>query len=148
MKLNVLDPRVPEDHGSWSDEEYAGRIAVVVGWAGSLYLDGRSNGSAPEELQGHLTEALVLAIEWAHRRGWPLADHFGIRLDWPAHSFLYLVLRAGEAVSAAHWAAVNSNPSRAMEQLNFAIACLVDYCRWRGWDIEQAAVQTIRARDN
>ena len=147
MDLSSLEPGVPEEHHAWNDEEYAGRIVVHIGRAGSLYLDAGGDGAAPnEEVQRLLTDALVLAIEWAARRQWPLADDFNLRLDWGAHSFLYLVLRAGEAISATHWAAVNSNPARAMEQLNFSIGCLIDYSRWRGWSVDEAAARAIAAR--
>lgn len=146
MQLGLLQPGVPQGHEDWSDEEYAGRIIVLLGRAGSDYLESDDDSSDPLALQPYLVDGLVLAIEWAHRRGWPLASDFGLRLDWQNHSFLYLVLRTGEALSGTHWAAVHDNPARAMEQLNFAIGCLVDYSRWRGWPVEAAAARAIRGR--
>lgn len=148
MQLALLEPRVPQGHEDWSDEEYAGRIVVLIGCAGNRYLDRDDSSSVPAGLQPYLVEGLVLAIEWAHRRGWPLASDFGLRLDWQNHSFLYMVLRTGEALSGTHWAAVHDNPARAMEQLNFAIGCLVDYCRWRGWPVEAEAARAIRGEDS
>ena len=69
-------------------------------------------------------------------------------LDWRTHGFFYLILRASEGISGAHWGAMHNNPSRAMEQLNFAIGYLIDYCRWRDWPVEEAAYQAITSRAN
>src|SRR5207244_3790932 len=105
VQLNELHPSVPEVRQGWSDEEYAGRIEINLGRAGSLQLEADEAGTVPDEgaLQEPLVEALVLAIEWANRRHWPLAQDFGLRLDWRTHGFFYLILRASEGISGAHW---------------------------------------------
>lgn len=149
MQLHRLEPGVPEAHEGWTDEDYAGRIMVALGRAGNRFLELNGDGAQDDTaLQPDLAEALVAAMEWAHRRGWPLAQDFGLRLDWQNHSFLYLILRAGEGISTAHWGALHNNPARAMEQLNFAIGYLVDYCRWRGWPVEAAAARIITEHTN
>lgn len=149
MPVHHLDPGIPDTHRHWSDDDYAGRMLLDLAEAGRLELAGGGVGASgargqdAPDVQAALVDALLLGIEWARRQGWPLAEDYGLRLDWGQHGFLYLMLRAAEGISTAHWSAVNQNPARAMEQLNFALGYLIDYCHYRGWPLEEAAAQAL-----
>ncbi len=145
--LHELDPGVPDLHESWTDDDYAGRIVINLGRAGALHLDSAAGAAtAGEGIQEALTEALLLGLEWARRRGWRLAEDFRLNLKWDQHTLLYLLLRTSEGITSAHWAAVHHNPSRAVEQINFAFSHLVDYGRYHGWPLEDAVARAVDSR--
>ena len=151
MQIHQLRLLVPEAHEAWTDDDYAVRIVAGLARAAALELEvaGRSDlvlrapTSRTGEVQEALVEALVLCLEWARRNEWSVSESFGLGLDWKAHGMPYMVLRATEGITSAHWSALNRNPTRAIESLNFALSYLLDYCRQRGWSLEEAASAAV-----